>query len=90
MLCQNDDDPPILHDIFFCKKLCNQFSCKIVSHAPPWWNWSLPVVDTNEDDIFIRLQFLSDLSLPVIHGGYEVIVKNQAISQILNDVFEEP
>ena len=49
-----------------------------------------PVVDTNEDDIFIRIQILSDLRLPVIHWGHEVIVKNQLISQILNYVFEEP
>ena len=47
-------------------------------------------MDTNEDDIFISIEFLSDLRLTVIHGVQEVIVKDQLISQIVNDVFEEP
>ena len=47
-------------------------------------------MDTNEDDIFIRLQFLSDLRHPVIHGGYQVIVKNKLISEIPHNVFDEP
>ena len=52
-------------------------------------NSYLPIVDANEDDIFIRLQFLSDLRLPAIHGGYQVIMKNKLSSKIPHNVFDE-
>ena len=47
-------------------------------------------MDSNKDDILIRLQFVNDLVLPVPDSSYEVIMERQLLSYLLHDVLEQP
>ena len=47
-------------------------------------------MDSNEDNILIRLQFGNDLVLPVPDSSYEVILEHQLLSYLLHDVLEQP
>ena len=50
----------------------------------------IPAMDSNEDDILIRLQFSNNLILPVRDSSYEVILEYQLLSHLIHDVFEQP
>ena len=50
----------------------------------------IPAMDSNEDDILIRLQFSNDLVLPVRDSGHQVILEHQLLPHLLHDVLEQP
>ena len=47
-------------------------------------------MDSNEDNILIRLQLGNDLVLPVPDSSNEVILEHQLLSYLLHDVLEQP
>ena len=47
-------------------------------------------MDSNEDDILIRLQLSNDLVLPVRDSGHQVILEHQLLPHLLHDVLEQP
>ena len=50
----------------------------------------IPAMDSNEDDILIRLQFSNDLVLPVCDSSYEVILEHQLLSHLIHDLLKQP
>ena len=47
-------------------------------------------MDSYEDDILFRLQFSSDLVLPVRDPFHQAIMEHQLLSHLLHDVLEQP
>ena len=47
-------------------------------------------MNSDEDNILVRLQFSNDLVLPVRDSGHQVIMELQLLPHLLHDVLEEP
>ena len=47
-------------------------------------------MNSDEDNILVRLQFSNDLVLPVRDSGHQVILELQLLPHLLHDVLEEP
>ena len=47
-------------------------------------------MDSDEDDILIRLQLNNDLVLPVRDSGHQVVLEHQLLPHLLHDVLEQP
>lgn len=50
----------------------------------------IPAMDSNEDDILIRLQFSNNLILPVPDSSHQMILEHQLLSHHLHDVLKQP
>ena len=47
-------------------------------------------MDSDEDDILLRLQFGNNLRLPVFDSGHQMVLELKLVSQLADDVLEEP
>ena len=91
MLYQNADDQLIFLRIVFYNDTRNPSSWTENGETLYLGGLSvIPAMDSNEDDILIRLQFSNDLVLPVRNPCHQVIVELQLFPHLLHDVFEEP
>ena len=60
------------------------------NHCIPVYCHSLPVMDSYEDNVLVRLQFSNDLVPPVRDSGHQVILEDQLLPHLLHGVLEQP